>query len=156
LYSQFEGYQAEAAVREVRLANQLNPNVGHAELTYLYNHLGLEDLAARELQRAFEIDPTSDALKGTMLLMYEVQSRYDDYAADQRARRNGRSEAWYLLGKGRLDEAQKAIDEWSAKQPEQTELPNTKALLFALKGDFRAAEAEIPMVFKKHPLKDPL
>ncbi len=60
LYSQFEGYQGEAAVREVLLANQLNPNVGHVELAYLYSHLGLEDLAARELARAFEIDPTSE------------------------------------------------------------------------------------------------
>ena len=45
LYSQFEGYQAEAAAREALLANQLNPNVGHGELAYMYNHLGLEDLA---------------------------------------------------------------------------------------------------------------
>jgi tetratricopeptide (TPR) repeat protein len=156
LYSEFGGYQGEAAVREVRLANQLNPNVGHAELAYLYNHLGLEDLAERELQRAFEIDPTSDALKGTTLLMYEVQSRYDDYPANPSVRRNGRSEAWYFMGKGRFDEAQKTIDEWASKQPEHVELPPTKALLFALKGDFRAAEAEIPIVLSKHPLKDPL
>src|SRR5439155_15901684 len=81
LYSEFEGYQGEAAVREVQLANQLNPNVGHGELAYLYNHLDLEDLAARELARAFEIDPTSDSLKATTVLMYEVQSKYDEYAA---------------------------------------------------------------------------
>src|SRR5207237_1346547 len=86
----------------------------------------------------------------------EVQSKYDEYAANQSIRRNGRSEAWYFMGKGRFDEAQKAMDEWSAKQPDHTELPPTKALLFALKGDFRAAEAEIPIVLSKHPLKDPL
>ncbi len=28
--------------------------------------------------------------------------------------------------------------------------------MFALKGDFRAAEAEIPITLSKHPLKDPL
>ena len=61
LYSQFEGYQGEAAAREALLANKLNPNVGHGELAYIYNHLGLEDLAARELARALEIDPTSEA-----------------------------------------------------------------------------------------------
>src|SRR5262245_24433348 len=65
LYSQFEGYQAEAAAREVLLATQLNPNAGHGDLAYIYNHLGLEDLAARELARALEIDPTSDTLRGT-------------------------------------------------------------------------------------------
>src|SRR5262249_7526041 len=156
LYSEFEGYQAEAAVREVRLANQLNPNVGHQQLAYLYTHLGLEDLASRELARWFEIDPTSDALKESTLGLYEVQSKYDEYAADQSVGHNGRNQVWYLMGKGRLDEAQKAMDEWSAKQPDNLLLPSMKALLFAVKGDFRAAEAEIPIVLSKHPLKDPI
>src|SRR5262249_47623210 len=104
LYSEFEGYQGEAAAREVLLANQLNPNVGHAELAYMYNHLGLEDLAAREIARAAEVDPTSEGIKSTSLLMYEVQSRYDDYAANRSVRQDGRSEVWYFIGKGRLDD----------------------------------------------------
>ena len=53
LYSQFGGYQADAAAHEVLMANQANPNIGHAELSYVYNHLGLEDLAvARARPRA--------------------------------------------------------------------------------------------------------
>jgi tetratricopeptide (TPR) repeat protein len=156
LYSEFEGYQGEAAAREALLANQLNPNVGHGELAYMYNHLGLEDLAARELARALEIDPTSEGPKDQTLLMYEVQSRYDDYAADRSVRRDGRMEALSLMAKGRLDDAQKAIDDWSAKQPDNPNLPPTKGLLLAAKGDFRAAEAQIPIIFAKHPLKDPL
>ncbi|MGE5813442.1 MAG: protein kinase domain-containing protein [Acidobacteriota bacterium] len=156
LYSQFEGYQAEAAAREALAANRLNPNVGHEELAYMYNHLGLEDLAARELARALEIDPTSDALKQTALLMYEVQSRYDDYAADQSVAHDGKMEVLYLIDKGRLDDAQKAVDAWSAKQPDDLYLPPTKALLLASKGDFHGAEAQIPIILGKHPLKDPL
>jgi tetratricopeptide (TPR) repeat protein len=156
LYSGFEGYQGEAAAREVRLANQLNPNVGHGELAYMYNHLGLEDLAARELARALEVDPTSDALKNTALLMYEVQSRYDDYAVDRSVRHDGRSEVWYFMGKGRLDDAQRASDSWAAKRPDDADLPPTKLLLLASKGEFGAAEAEIPAVLARHPLKDPL
>jgi eukaryotic-like serine/threonine-protein kinase len=156
LYSEFEGYQGEAAARELRLANQLNPNVGHGELAYIYNHLGLEDLAARELAHALEIDPTSDALKSTTLLMYEVQSKYDEYASDQSVQHDDRMQVWYLIGKGRLDEAQKAIEDWSAKEPNHVELTPTKALLLASKGDFHAAEAEIPIILSKHPLKDPL
>jgi serine/threonine protein kinase len=156
LYSEFEGYQGEAAVREVRLANKLNPNVGHSELAYLYSHLGLDDLAAHELARAYEIDPTSDALNGMTLLLYEVQCAYDEYDANHSIRHDAESEVWYFTGKGRVDEAQKAMDEWSAKQPNHPRLPAAKALLFAVKGDFRAAEAEIPIVLSKHPLKDPL
>jgi tetratricopeptide (TPR) repeat protein len=156
LYSQFEGWQAEAAAREARLANQLNPNVGHEDLAYIYDHLGLEDLAAREIARAFEIDPTSDALKEYRRLTYEVQSKYDEYAADRDVRQSGRLEVLYFMSKGRFDEAQKAMDEWSAKQPNNAGLPHTKALLLAVKGDFRAAEAEIPTILSKHPVKDPI
>ena len=60
------------------------------------------------------------------------------------------------MGKGQLEEAQKAMDEWSAKYPTHVELTPMKALLLALKGDFRAAEAEIPIILNKHPVKDPL
>jgi eukaryotic-like serine/threonine-protein kinase len=156
LYSEFEGYQGEAATREVLLANQLNPNVGRTELAYMYIHLGLEDLAARELARALEVDPTSDALKETKRLMYEVQSRYDAYAADRSVSHGGRYEVWYWMGKGRLDEARKAMDDWSSKEPDHFSVRPTRALLLAAQGDFSGSEAEIPIILGKHRLKDPL
>ena len=64
-------------------------------------------------------------------------------------------EAWYFMGKGRLDDAQRAIDEWSANRPDDVELLPKKALLLALKGDFRPAEGAIPAILGKHPAKDP-
>jgi TolB-like protein len=156
LYSEFEGYQGVAAAREAQLANRLNPNVGHGELAYMYNHLGLEDLAAREVARAREIDPTSEGPKENALLMYEVQSRYDDYAADRSVRHDLRMEAVYLIAKGRLDAAQKAVGDWSARQPDNSSVLATKALLLAAQGNFHAAEAQVPTILAKHPLKDPL
>jgi serine/threonine-protein kinase len=157
LYSQFEGYQGEAAVREALLANQLDPNVGHDELAYMYAHLGLEDLARRELARAQEIDPTSDALAQTKLLIYEVQSRLDDYAADPDVPHGKRLEVLYLIAKGRLDDAQKVVDGWAAAEPANlNDLAPTRALLAAARGDYRAAEADIPAILAQHPLKDPL
>jgi tetratricopeptide (TPR) repeat protein len=156
LYSHYEGYQGEAAVRELLLAQQLNPNVGHAELAYLCLHIGLEDLGARELQRAFEIDPTSEFTKEMTLLLYEVGGKYDEYAAHRELYHDDDMEVVYLMGTGRLDEAQKAIEEWSAKKPDDISLPYRKALLLALKGDFRAAEAAIPSILSRHPVKDPL
>ncbi len=156
LYSEYEGYQGEAAVREVRLANQLNPNVGHGELAYLYTHLGLEDFAKRELELALEVDPTSDALKSTRLLIYEVGCNYDEYGTHRSVYHADMMEAWYFMGLGRFNEAQKAIDEWSAKRPTDMELSPKKVVFLALKGDFRAAEAEIPVILGQHPVKDPL
>jgi serine/threonine-protein kinase len=156
LYSEFEGYQGEAAAREALLANQLNPNVGHEELTYIYTHLGLEDLATHELDRVAAVNPTSDTIKNSKSLIYEVQSRYDEYAADQSLPHDGRVEALYLMSKGRLDDAQKDLDDWPKKIANQSELVPTQALLLAVKGDFHAAEAKIPIILAKHPLKDPL
>jgi serine/threonine-protein kinase len=155
LYSGFEGYKGEAAAREALRANQLNPNVGHEELAYIYTHLGLEDLATRELARAVETDPTSASLNDDKLLLYEVQVRPDDYAADQNVRRANRTEAWYFITKGEVDAAGQAIDRWSANQPEAPELHATRALLLAARGDFRAAEAQIPLILAEHPFKDP-
>lgn len=160
LWSRYEGYQNEAAIRELLLAQQLNPNVGHADLGNLYQHIGLEDLAARELQRAFDIDPTSDFVKFQTLGMYLNGGKYDEwFAAHQKFYPNDliKDQAdwiWYYLGKGRLEEAQKAIDELSARTPGDIVFPRSKALLFALKGDFRSAEAMIPTILSKHPLKD--
>jgi TolB-like protein/tRNA A-37 threonylcarbamoyl transferase component Bud32 len=155
LFSAYEGYQGEAAVREVLLAQQLNPNVGHGELAYLYLHLGLEDFGARELQRAFEVDPTSEFAKSMTLLLYEVGCKYDEYAAHRDRYHDDDMEVVYLMGTGRLNEAQEAIDKWSAKNPDDVVLPARKAVLSALKGDFRAAEAAIPPILSRHPVKDP-
>jgi hypothetical protein len=88
--------------------------------------------------------------------MYEVQSRYDDFAADRSVRHEERVEVLSLMVKGRLDGAQKAVDAWAAKQPKAIGLPPLRALLFAVEGKFQAAEAEIPNVLGRHPLKDPL
>jgi hypothetical protein len=62
----------------------------------------------------------------------------------------------YLISKGRLDDAQKTFDDWSVRQPNLNGLPPAKALLLVAKGDFHAAEAEIPIILGKHPVKDPL
>jgi hypothetical protein len=43
--------------------------------------------------RAFEIDPTEDSLIDSKLLLYETQSRFDEYAADRRVRHDPRMDA---------------------------------------------------------------
>ena len=60
------------------------------------------------------------------------------------------------MGKVVWIEAQKSIEEWTANKPDDMGLPNKKALLLALKGDYGAAEAAIPGILSRHPAKDPL
>jgi TolB-like protein/predicted Ser/Thr protein kinase len=159
LFSRYEGFQGEAAVRELLLAQQLNPNVGHAELAYVYIHLGLEDLAARALERALEIDPTSQFAKGQTLVMYELSGKYDEWlAAHRRFNPDTPVPARYFLWKGRLAEAQKAIEIEEASpriRVDKAAVLRDRTLLFALNGDFRSAEAAIPSILSGHPVKDP-
>jgi serine/threonine-protein kinase len=156
LWSAYEGWQIEAAIRELRYAQQLNPNVGHEGLGGLYQHAGLEDLSARELQRALDVDPTSLSVKSGIVGMSGIVRKYDEeFAASQKLLGENKPSARYLMSKGRLDEAQKAIEELSAKEPDDPSLPQTRAMFFALKGDFRSAEAEIPSILIKFPIKGP-
>ena len=72
MFSERESFQVEAGVRELLQATQINPSVGHAELAFAYAHMGLEDLAAAECQRAREMDPTSTFVKTMILVNYEL------------------------------------------------------------------------------------
>jgi tetratricopeptide (TPR) repeat protein len=157
VWSAYEGYQNEAAIRELLLAKELNPNLSGADLPAIYGHIGLEDEASRELHRALDIDPTSQSLKDLTMHLPYLGGRADEwFSARQRLYPIAeRLVPWYLLRKGRLDEAQKAIDERSRRASDNPEFLIQQALLFALKGDFHDAEARVPGIIAKIHLNYP-
>jgi eukaryotic-like serine/threonine-protein kinase len=157
LSSRYEDFNFEEAVRVLRAAQHINPNIGYAELTYLYSHLGLADLAERAGQRALEIDPTSEFAQGQLLASYQFAGRNDEWlAAHRRFHQNAPLEPWYFLATARLDDAQRALDETAANGLfEASQVLPFKALLAAMKGDARSAEATIPALLSGHPVKDP-
>jgi len=155
LWSSHEGFQNDAAIRELLLAKQLNPNTSHGELAATYQHIGLEDLASRELQRALDIDPTSKSLKDLTVILPYLRGRADEwFSAYQKLSPGGGVWPWYFLRKGRLDDAQKAIDASLPRSPDDYDLLMQQALLLALKGDFRGAEARVPGIIAKIQLND--
>jgi len=156
LWSSYESYQNAEAIRELRIAKQLNPNSGRPELPALYGHVGLDDLAAQELKRAMEINPTSQSLKDlTMILPYLRVDADEWFAARQKLYPTaGRAVPWYFLRKGNLDEAQKAVDERLLRTPDSYDLLMQQALLLALKGDFRSAQERVPGILAKVQLSD--
>jgi serine/threonine protein kinase len=157
LWSAFGGWQIDAAIREVRLAQQIDPNIGHQDLAALYQHAGLETLASRELQRALETNPTSESVKAEFIDMAGRIRDYDrEFAAQQRFYGQSKPGVWYLMSKGHLDEAKRVLDDAQTKDPGVQYLPEAWAVFFALKGDFRSAEAEIPEVLNRHPIKGPV
>jgi tetratricopeptide (TPR) repeat protein len=151
LWTGYEGYQTEAAIRELRLAKQLNPNSCSPDLPALLGHIGLDDLALRELQRALDIDPTSQSLKELKLILPYIRGDADAWFAVRQNIPSGfsRVDPWYYIRKGRLDDAQRAIDERISKAPDEPNLLMEQALLLALKGKSSQAEARVPAILAK-------
>lgn len=155
LWSAYNGYQNEAAVREVLFAQKLNPTVGHEDLAAWFAHMGLEDASERERQLALEIDPTNQTIKDLSVIIYNLGGRYDEYLdAVKEIDPNAQPGAWYLLGKGRLDDADKAIGKYIAAASDARDAPAFRGLLYALRGDHRAAEAQVPAVLDSYPPND--
>ena len=156
LYSAYEGFQIEAAIRELLLAQQLNPNIGHEELGNLYQHIGLEELAERELQHALEIDPTSEYVKNTFLGSYRIVKKFDEWHAANQRFFEGKTKpnSWFYIVKGQLDEAEPLLKQELENNPGEPMLLSRKVLLSGLKGDFRAAEAGISFIVSNYPVKN--
>ena len=143
LYSDVQGYQAAAAIREARAAQRLNPNLGQHELAEFYNHVGLDELAQRQYQRAFEIDPTSEILAGDYCSWHLLLHRPDEFAA---AMRKYFPEAplpfQYYMMKGDLETAQQVIDEAAVGGGNDCVFL-MRGFLLAVKGDRKGSEEAV-------------
>ena len=145
LFSDLSGYQAAAAIREVLAAQRLDPNIGHRDLAGLYNHIGLEDLAEREFQMAFEIDPTSKILAGEYVSYYNLLHRPDDYLiAHQKYFPEDPVPSVYYMMKGDLVTAKQRIDEVVAKGQNRPLL--STSFLLALQGEKKGSEKLVAKV----------
>lgn len=151
LYSDAQGYQAAAAIREARAAQQLNPNLGQHELAEFYNHIGLDDLAERQYRRAFEIDPTSRILAGDYCSYHLLLRRPDEFAAALRKYFPDAPLPFpYYIMKGDLETAQRQTDEESAKGSNSFVFLGT-AYLLALKGERKGSEEALTKFIDAFP-----
>jgi serine/threonine-protein kinase len=150
LWSRHEGFQIAAAVRELQEAQRLNPAVGHDALGILYAHMGLEEQAIRETQRAVEIDPTSEIAQSRVREIYDL-FYHPDQAIEVRALYpNPAGTPSYIrksyLWKGMFSEARREADELLAQNPRDPFALSAKALILALQGDPNAARKAIPIM----------
>ena len=157
LRSRFGGFRSDEAVRVLLAAQRIDANVGHAELTYNYTHLGLAELAERAGERAVEIDPTSDYAKRQLIGVYEMSAQWDKRRAAQlRFFPHEPMGAWELLTEGRVDDARTAVDLGVGSNLSNAfALARMKAVVDAVQGDLRSAKAAIPSMLSRHPVKDP-
>lgn len=155
LWSGYEGFQNDAALRELFTAKRLNPNTNHGELVGVLGHVGLGELAERELQRELEIDPTSLTLQDLVMILPYL--RYDAdkwFAAHQKLDPTGGLPTWYLIRKSRWDDLQKALEDRIKRDRFNDHHLMEQALMFALRGNFQAAEKDIPAIMARIPLNN--
>ncbi len=148
-WSHFENWQIEAALREARLAEQLDLSFPNFVLASLYFHVGLEERAAKEFESALERDPTSDTVKISYRGMYIYLARPDEWLAMNQRLFNRGPDIRYYLEKRMLKEAAPPIEEAYVKNPDAPESRRNKALLRALQGKHREAQAAVPRVMEK-------
>jgi serine/threonine protein kinase len=142
LWSQYEGYQFEAAIRALRRAQQLDPRAGHLELAEFYGHLGFTEWQG-EIERALELDPASELIKEQVVSLYHINGLPEEMLAARKRIYNLGPDAIYYLTKRMEKEAAPLVEEIYRKQPEHTRVRMLRALLLALQGQFREAEALI-------------
>jgi DNA-binding winged helix-turn-helix (wHTH) protein/TolB-like protein/Flp pilus assembly protein TadD len=145
-FSQYQGWQVETAYRELRLAQQLNPNVGHLELGDLFNHIGLEEKAIAEYDTALDLDPNNDEIKNAYVNQFSISGRPDEaLAASQRLFNRGPDPRYYME-KMMVKEAAPLVEGEYQKNPAREWVRGTRALLMALQGKYQEAE---PIILEK-------
>jgi tetratricopeptide (TPR) repeat protein len=153
LWSSYEGYQNAAAIRELRLAKQLNPNISSPDLAALYGHVGLDDLAEQELKRALEINPTSQSLKELTVILPYLRADADAYLTARQKLGSG-TDVFYFVRKDKLDEAQRIIDQYSREPSKDYNRQILELLQLALKGKFQDAQSRVPKLLATFQLNN--
>ena len=152
-WSIYGGYNSEDAIKEFRLAKQLNPDYAGEDLVALYGHVGLEEQAAKELNRGLSIDPTSQALNGLTLILPYFRGDADAWFDEWQKKNSGSrpvANVWYLLRKGRFEDAKKVLDFKDPREdPNDPHETSYLALYMAQTGRFQEAEALIPVFLAK-------
>ncbi len=152
-WSAYEGFQIDKAIQELRLAQQLNPSIGHEHLGILLAHIGMEEPALREMRRAMEIDPQSEIVRSRMVETYELLVRPQEALKEQQNLFAADITPSYLrkslLWTGQLQSARRVIDKELADRPNDPFALSQLALYQALTGDARSAEVAIPGFIEK-------
>ena len=149
-FSTYGDWDLARAAKEARQATALNPSVGHIGLGTMYDHIGLDEAAGlREIKRAVEIEQTNEYNQYRLIESYLLYGKWDD-ALEADDRFFGKTtRAKGLIGKHRLEDAQTLVEKNIERAPGDFRSRAELALVLALKGKFKEAEAGIPGILSE-------
>lgn len=140
-FSQYEGWQVETAFRELRLAQEIDPDVAHLELADLYCHVGLEDKGIEEFEAALRIDPNNDFTKEAYIIDF-YQANRPDLALELGKRFYNRGpNLQYYVEKQMAKEAEPLVEMEFQKNPVSDSARIEQIQLMALQGKHDEAQA---------------
>ena len=151
-WSWYGRYQVEEAIRELRGAGAQNSSAAYSLLGNIYSHAGLVPQALGAFRRAREIDPTSALHLERLAAVYVWAGRFDEaqatyrqvLALEPKERNVEVFSAMPFLYTGKFSEARRILEESRDRAPLNPVAPSYLALLDAMQGNFREAEAAIP------------
>jgi len=150
------GFPHEKAIKEVKHAITLNPNLAeaHESLGSIYFHIGLLDEALRELRIALVLDPASRFAKPRVARVHWYQQKFDSALQEFSPLEPSdwlREHAIVLLNLGKTDEAFKALDRLATiKQKINYDLAAAYAVLYAGTGRKKEAEEKIKFAIENN------
>jgi serine/threonine-protein kinase len=154
LWRPSHGFPNREALAEFRKALTARPNFDeawHQHAVVLF-HVGHLEPAAREIEKALEINPSNTVARFRFGPIYVYQQRFEDaLAALNRVPRESfpaqwhYQRAWSLISLGRLDEAGHFLEESLKDNPvdQGGVLHAARAMLRAKRGDRQGAETDI-------------
>lgn len=146
LWSHYEGFQVAEAIRQLREAAKIDPNASHSDLALLYHHVGLEEPSLREMERALQVDPTSEVNWWRHAEVYDMLVRPDEAIAVNRRYSEYSGTSYYVrksyLWKQDWATVRREMEAALRRNPNDPFPHSTLALLAALQGDFRPFEQQ--------------
>ena len=147
LFSRHGQWNFRQAILEARAALRLDPNAGHNDLAYFYEHIGLEALAEKHRYAALRSDPDNEYYKAGLVGHYYHFMRADEgAAAEQKLFRRAPTVEYYLI-KGMVNEAAPLVEKGNVANPGSSRADVVRrvhrAQLYALQEKSAAAAEEI-------------
>jgi DNA-binding winged helix-turn-helix (wHTH) protein/Flp pilus assembly protein TadD len=154
LWTNTKRFPHEQAIQSFKRSLALDPKSDetHHQLSIVFGHIGLLDEAQRSLTNALQINPNNTMARYRVGVYTAWQGKFDEATAvfktipsDVSPMLIDRSMAELLVQTGRLSEAEKLVDDYLARYPQDEggSFTSVKALLLAKAGRQNEAEAAI-------------
>lgn len=151
LWGQYGGWRIAEALREQRLAAQLDPGLADIELGALYMHLGFFDEWRRRSEYTLGRDPTNQSVKLTYVNEhFQANLPEEGLAVQKRLLNTGPDHRYFLLTR-RASDAAPLLEKAASQSPDDGGALRNLALLRALQGRHTEAQALVPQILRLTP-----